>query len=394
MVWKSRKGTVFMRVAALALVLIVASAVVLIFANTLNSWVLGGLIGGLAALLISIPISLIMFATLARRQDERLYAQMLLRQEEDLAYYEEEDQQEYEERADYDEEDEYGRVYEVDAYYLPAEEEEYEPQRGRRQPEIRSLPAAGQSYASSFAHSTAKQRVANTPQNAPLSQSSRRPTRELAYERERGERSREFTTPHQKKQTGHQRTARTPYTTRSLRSQQQAAARKVAQQEAAQGSYGSEQISTGPVRRPTTTRHLPPQSIQLNRSRAQEEVSKKNALDESRSRTESNRGAKKSPNAGNARPQESQTDQLRDRNPYPTTGPMRLNPETGQITRNRQMDEQSSGDEATTGNLYNPLVRRAPYLYEDDPLREELSQQIDKPITRRASRYLSLNEEQ
>jgi len=385
-----------MRVAALALVLIVASAVVLIFANTLNSWVLGGLIGGLAALLISIPISLIIFATLARRQDERLYAQMLLQQEEDLAYDEEGYQREYEERVDYDEVDEYGRVYEAEAYYLPDEEEEYELPRGRRQPEIRSLPAAGQSFASSPAHSTAKLRAANTPQNAQSSQMLRRPTRELAYERERGERTQSSTSSRQRQgqQTGHQRTERTPYTTRSLRSQQQAAARRVAQQEAAQGqgSYGSEQISTGPVRRPATTGHLPPQSIRLNRSRVQEEASKKRTVDEGRSRMETNRGAKKPSNTGNARPQEIQTDQLRDR--YPTTGPVRLNPETGQITRNRQMDEQSSEGEASTGNLYNPLVRRAPYLYEDDSLREELSQQIEKPIIRRASRYLSLNEEQ
>lgn len=385
-----------MRVAALALVLIVASAVVLIFANTLNSWVLGGLIGGLAALLISIPISLIIFATLARRQDERLYAQMLLQQEEDLAYDEEGYQREYDERVDYDEVDEYGRVYEAEAYYLPDEEEEYELPRGRRQSEIRSLPAAGQSYASSPAHSTAKLRAANTPQNAQSSQMLRRPTRELAYERERGERTQSSTSSRQRQsqQTGHQRTERTPYTTRSLRSQQQAAARRVAQQEAArgQGSYGSEQISTGPVRRPATTGHLPPQSIRLNRSRVQEEASKRQTVDEGRSRTETNRGAKKPSNAGNGRPQEAQTDQLRDR--YPTTGPVRLHPETGQIMHNRQMDEQSSEDEASTGNLYNPLVRRAPYLYEDDSLREELSQQIEKPIIRRASRYLSLNEEQ
>ena len=382
-----------MRVAALALVLIIASAVVLIFANTLNSWVLGGLIGGLAALLISIPISLIIFATLARRQDERLYAQMLFRQEEeDLAYYEE--QQEYTERADYDEEDEYGRVYDADAFYLAEEEEEYEPPRGRRQSEIRSLPAAGQSYASSTAHSTAKLRAANTPQNAPSSQAARRPMRELANERERGEKGRDSSTSGQNQQTGHQRVARTPYTTGSLRSQQQAAARRAAQQEAAQGhgSYGPEQISTGPVRRPATTRHLPPQSIQLNRSRLQAEASKKNTLDERQSRTESNRGAKRPSNAG--RPQETQTDQLRDRNPYPTTGPFRMNPETGQIARNRQMEEQTDGDEPSTGNLYNPVVRRAPYLYEDDSLREEWSQHIDKPITRRASRHLSLNEEQ
>ena len=38
-----------MRVAAVAFVLIVGAAVVLAFANTLNSWVLGGLLGGLIA---------------------------------------------------------------------------------------------------------------------------------------------------------------------------------------------------------------------------------------------------------------------------------------------------------------------------------------------------------
>jgi hypothetical protein len=42
-----------------------------------------------------------------------------------------------------------------------------------------------------------------------------------------------------------------------------------------------------------------------------------------------------------------------------------------------------------TGNLKTPVVRRAPYLYEDDPLREELAQQIDgEPIVRRSSRHL------
>src|SRR5947209_1314695 len=63
-----------MRVAAVALVVIVGAAVVLWFGNTLNSWVLGGLIGGLAALLLSIPISLTLFSYLSRRHDERLQA--------------------------------------------------------------------------------------------------------------------------------------------------------------------------------------------------------------------------------------------------------------------------------------------------------------------------------
>ena len=63
-----------MRVAAMAFVLVVGAAVVLVFANTLNSWVLGGLLGGLAAILLSIPISLVLFTFLARRHDARHYS--------------------------------------------------------------------------------------------------------------------------------------------------------------------------------------------------------------------------------------------------------------------------------------------------------------------------------
>jgi hypothetical protein len=54
----------------LALVLIAGAAVVLWFGNRLNSWVLGGLIGGLASLLLSIPISLALFAYFTRQHDE------------------------------------------------------------------------------------------------------------------------------------------------------------------------------------------------------------------------------------------------------------------------------------------------------------------------------------
>src|SRR5438034_11132438 len=65
-----------MRTAAVALVLIVGAAVVLWYGNTLNSWVLGGLIGGLAALLLSIPISLGLFSYVSRRPDEQLQARV------------------------------------------------------------------------------------------------------------------------------------------------------------------------------------------------------------------------------------------------------------------------------------------------------------------------------
>lgn len=59
-----------MKAVVAALVLIAGAAVVLWYGNTLNSWVLGGLIGGLAALLISIPISLVFFSYLSRQHEE------------------------------------------------------------------------------------------------------------------------------------------------------------------------------------------------------------------------------------------------------------------------------------------------------------------------------------
>ncbi len=73
---------------AAALVLIAGAAVVLWFGNTLNSWVLGGLIGGLAALLLSIPISLTMFSYLSHRHDEQLRAEAELAEAEFSQMYE------------------------------------------------------------------------------------------------------------------------------------------------------------------------------------------------------------------------------------------------------------------------------------------------------------------
>src|SRR5437868_8447277 len=113
-----------MKAAALAFVLLIGAAIVLAFANTLNSWVLGGLIGGLAALLLSIPISLALFTVMARRHDEQLVGQGRQREEEMVLY----------------DDDEYTEVYEADAYVLPSEEDQYiEPRR--RLPEARNVPA-------------------------------------------------------------------------------------------------------------------------------------------------------------------------------------------------------------------------------------------------------------
>ena len=108
-----------MRAAAVALVLILGAAVVLWYANTLNSWVLGGLIGGLAALLLSIPISLTLFSYLSRRHEEHLKAEA----QEEMAQAHLEA---YEDSVEPPVE-----VYDADGYRLPSGEEEWQ-EKGQR----------------------------------------------------------------------------------------------------------------------------------------------------------------------------------------------------------------------------------------------------------------------
>jgi hypothetical protein len=377
-----------MKVAALALVLIVASAVVLIFANTLNSWVVGGLIGGLAALLISIPISLIIFSSMARRHDELVFAEAARLSEEE-AY------DEYDEIEGPVQYDEYGRayrtrteVYETEAYIVPNRDElydeyddgyeaynthdryndRYDDQHLRRIPEARRLPAPGQLGQGSA-------RAAQQQPGDRYPGGYKRATRELPHSQER-------TRTPSGQQTGHQRQPRQGQTTRSLRAQQQAAALRAARREAEQEYNDNRDISITSSRRSATPRKLPRQSYQLRRPQQRDE-----AGDIPAPTRQSRREV-----TGDLQTGEGQTDALRGR--YPTTGSMRVNPDTGKIVRNPQIDEDYSTSETWTGSLQNPLVRRAPYLYEDDPLREHFAQQIDKPIVRRSSRYLHPEEEQ
>src|SRR5436305_1888463 len=114
-----------MRAAAVALVLIVGAAVVLWYGNTLNSWVLGGLIGGLAALLVSIPISLTLFSYLSRRHDEQLKAEA----QEEMALAQLES---YAETP--------VEIYETDAYMLPPAEYSREVDEDYPAPRARNLP--------------------------------------------------------------------------------------------------------------------------------------------------------------------------------------------------------------------------------------------------------------
>jgi hypothetical protein len=63
--------------------------------------------------------------------------------------------------------------------------------------------------------------------------------------------------------------------------------------------------------------------------------------------------------------------------------------QTDRFARYRDTQTEYGVDEAAADNLRRPLIRRAPYMYDDDPLREEMAQYTQRPMVRRSSRYLN-----
>jgi len=389
-----------MRAAAVALVLIIAAAVVLWFGNTLNSWVIGGLIGGLAALLISIPISLTLFSYLSRRHDERLKA-------------EEQEQAEAALSQSYDYPEEFvERVYEADAYELSSEQIVQELPKSSFYPQ---LPAAGQSQASARLQSQQRS-IMYSPPPRQASQSQALPSMHGNGAAAPVQRAATNGRTHYPGFPGYQ--------VNSMRAQQQTAALRAAQREAAQRYNGVEVFPTStsqqkrlPAVRPSQSlaeqparpaikrpsRQLPPEQManQYPRKRVVDTTLAQQTGMRHRlpSGGESSANRTSSTDALRPRQQEPRTDQLRGN--YPQTGQMRRQfqtpqtgqiarnpqPQTGQIARNPQMAEQRRNPDVITGSLKNPLLRRAPYMYEDDPLRQKLAQQIDAPAVRRSSRF-------
>jgi hypothetical protein len=362
-----------MRAAAAAIVFILGAAVILVLANSLNSWVLGGLIGGLAALLISIPISVMLFTVLSRRHDIKLQA---LHQELGEMGYVAPDEHGYEE------------VYETDAYVL-SDEEYYHQNVYRRGNDVRALPAAGQSYATS--------------------QTGRRPSQALPQGRLKGSPRDLSTERHHGRRTRHEVNA--------MRSRFQTTALQAARREALQ----ADDVEVIPNHTRIPHKHIP--QGQTPRSTGTQSGSSRQARPESddprqqqKSQQNLSRRSLETPTGKQnptRRPQSSgelhtttrtpQTDSLhmdelhsetfRMRPANPETENLRVHPQTGQMTRNPQLGQSPRNPDMMTGNLKTPLVRRAPYLYEDDPLREELAQQIDEePIVRRSSRHLYIDD--
>lgn len=360
-----------MRAAAVAFVLIIGAAVVLWYGNTLNSLVLGGLIGGLAALLLSIPITLTLFSYLSRRHDERLKAEA--QEEASLAQV-----RAYRERP--------VEVYESDEYELPADDP-WEWEEGNSHYQIstrRNLPArlppARQAQAQPAA---THQRVTDYTL-----------ARQHTFEAEvQPRRDRPAV-----QQPAARRSASNPAAggrqTRSLRGMQQTAALKAARMEARQQSTDDTISPPTPRSSSAPSQNQRPSVRQrpAGESAASPRVGRPAVPDDRRAVYP---GADNLPRTG---PQQvpsgsdPETDKLAGR--YPSTGPMRSQPQTGQMFRQPRIDAQPRDPEHITGSLKRPMVRRAPYLYEDDALREELAQQLDPPSVRRSSLYDQYEDEE
>lgn len=365
-----------MRVAAVALVLVVGAAVVLAFANTLNSWVLGGLLGGLAALLLSIPISLALFTLLARHQDARRRSMNV--------FYEDEPEfteDGYNERV----------VYEAEGYLSFGDEDLAGDPRARyllderRRPMsgLLRLPPAGSGRASY--EEELKQNTPREPRNYP--RQPRYPARNLA--RDTGTR---FPQPSQRPTQG---TARRNLSTRSL-AQHQSDALRMARQEA---QHGHRANSDTRARRSQST----PRSRLVRQQHTPSSLSRR-PLDESITRSTEQQRARftwrEEEDSGDfSTDQFYASSQHYPRRPsYPRQPrpdrPRAVDPWRGSEDDEDMQDEFTSRQtrreaDRMSGSLRNPLVRRAPYLYDDDPLREEFAQQLDseRPITRRSSLY-------
>lgn len=404
-----------MKAVAAALVLIAGAAVVLWYGNTLNSWVLGGLIGGLAALLLSIPISLTLFSYFSRRHDERLRAEA---EEVSLAqvhYYDDYPQiapprrgrrgyvvQDYapepgtvqvEAESYYQDE-----PYYQDQYYQDPQYDYYEPRQTRNVQRLSPLPASQRLPGPGG-------RPRSTSRN--LSAVSQETSASLVRPSQRD------VAPGRTKAAVGQRSKRRMYypgfpgyEPGSFHHQHRSAALRAARREAARRYEENDDSIVEEM--PTNTSRLLPPSRRASRSLAEQQEAFEHEPRIRRQQrrtvegTSSHRAANHThqralpaqgqssfdlPDYSSSRSGERDTEYLQDRNlHYPQTGPIRSSARTGALGRNPQLDEMLPDSSLTTDDPNRPLVRKAPYVYQDDPLWQEFAQQVDTPIVRRSSR--------
>lgn len=368
-----------MRAVAVALVLIAGAAVVLWFGNMLNSWVLGGLIGGFAALLLSIPISLTLFSYLARRHDERSYMEA----QEEFSFMQARKHLDVPPRT-------LSAAYEIESYVLPTEDE-WDDDEGYHQryaardfpaSPSRRLPAAGQGRVSQK----------KLPPQRDMPYSASRSSRELSAWQSNEAAERHSTS--RRDSTGELRSNRGRLQSEALRAARQEAvqqydgddieelpthySRHMSSHRPGRSRSGSQPLSSAyeqpPARRPSRPLSQRPRRTS-NEQRPYDDFDHQSFYEEDE-RTDDEF----------FEPAEAQTDYLAQN--YPRTEPIDPPRRSGQITRHSRLSDrrQEPNNTTSTGDLRRPRVRRAPYMYEDDPLRQELSQHLHTPPIRRSSR--------
>ncbi len=370
-----------MKAVAVALVLIAGAAVVLWYGNTLNSWVLGGLIGGLAALLLSIPISLILFSYLSKRHDEHLKAE----EQEEIALAREDNYPDIPMRIA-------RRPREVEGYVVTDEstediwqdEEMYTP----RQPH--ALPAPPQQRQES---SPRNQGSRNSDRMPVPQQGTYVPAQRVQQARPRGKETTVLRSTTKKiNAIGYEPTsALSHHRSEALRTARLEAAKQRQDDEVeviptnnpkrgvvVRPNQALARQDQTTIRSPRPSRQLPPQ--------APPQRSARRIVDSAPSQQNERRSLPfEGEQTGQPQRREPHTDYISHH--LPQTGPVRRPSQSEQSTRSAQEHEQRAVEEETMGMVNRPLVRRAPYMYEDDPLRQELAQQLDAPTVRRSSRF-------
>jgi len=363
---KAQKGSEpLLKAVAAALVLIVGAAVVLWYANTLNSWVLGGLIGGLAALLLSIPISLTLFSFLARRHEEQGRARLQDEEYEDASrparpvyrqaperptraiWIEEEDAYMPRNRGIWGEEDDDYEEYADERRYLPP-------------PTRRELPSPSLRNQASDTYPVYR---------SPSTKRGRPTPRQLA--------PRDIDSPSRRHTTRRLPNPGFPgYQPEMTRSQFQSQALRIARQEASQRSEDSVQDDYQGYRS-----RRPSSSLTNNRS------TRKPPSSHGYRQTTGHLQNTEAPYNYSQRGR-----RIVDANPSPNS-PYRAISEDEDVSAQKYQYREPETDvipqDFMSSDLKKPLQRRAPYMYDDDALKDELAQQLEPPVTRRSSRNLA-----
>lgn len=358
-----------MKAVAAALVLIAGAAVVLWYGNTLNSWVLGGLIGGLAALLLSIPISLTVFSYLSKRHDERTRIE-----EPQEQYLQEEEYPRPSARIARRPREVEGYVVAEEVYDDEWQEEVYAPRVPRALPAPRrqgprnseklsppqqGQPVPGQRTQQARSKETVVLQSATKKINPPPGYMQ---TSSLSQHRADALRTArlEAVQSQQEQDDGATLPTATPKRGSTVRNSQLLA------------KQNEQNNALDPQRPPRPSRQLPPQPNQPRQRRNVEPLPPQQG------------SHRVPPDEGEdvARKPDPRTDYIV--NAYPETGPLRRSVQSNHAA---QPNEQRSDENSTTGNVNRPLIRRAPYMYDDDPLRQKLAEQLDTPAVRRSSRF-------